>query len=95
MNKRDRNGLAYRLSWCKGASTLVPAAAGRGCRAAVAARRGGCAVGVLGALLLLELDPGDVVGHQRGLHLLRAGNLHARLLGAELHLRVGNIFPFF
>jgi len=63
MNKRDRNGLAYRLSWCKGASTLVPAA-GRGCRAAVdgaVAARGGCsAVGVPGTLLLLKLDPGDV-----------------------------------
>lgn len=59
------------------------AARGRATRAAARGRRGG-AVGVLGAFLLLQFHPGDVAGHQRGLHLLHPGHLHAGLLGSEL-----------
>jgi len=52
-------------------------------RAAARGWRGG-EVGVLGAFLLLQFHPGDVAGHQRGLHLLHPGHLHAGLLGSEL-----------
>lgn len=63
MNKRDRVASLVLCVVAVG-STLVPVAAGRGRGAVVAgavAARGGCgAAGVLGTLLLLKLDPGDV-----------------------------------